>query len=175
MIQERDRIDSRRAGIILCPHRLSKPVANRGFSLLELVLVLGIITILAAIAQPRYGAATSRYRADLAARRIVQDLALAQATAKAKGAAQTVRIRQGADQVVLFDTAALDRHLPTYCTYLSDSPYKADITSSVFNGDNYIIFDGWGLPDSGGIAVLSVGSETRTITIDPDTGKASIE
>jgi len=175
MIQERNRIDSRRAGLIASPHRLPDPVANRGFSLLELVLVLGIIAIFAAIALPRHGNAVSRYRADLAARRIVQDLELAQATAKAKGAAQTVRIRQWRDQVVLFDTAALDPHLPSYTTYLSDSPYKADITSSVFGGDNYVIFDGWGLPDSGGTAVLEVGSETRTITIDPNTGKASIE
>jgi type II secretory pathway pseudopilin PulG len=142
---------------------------------MELVLVLGIIAILATIAQPRYGAAVSRYRADLAARRIVQDLALAQAIAKAKGAAQTVSIHQGTDEVVLYDTAALDSHMSTYRTYLSDSPYKADISSSVFDGDNDVIFDGWGLPDSGGTAVLEVGSETRTITIDPNTGKASIE
>ena len=39
----------------------------------------------------------------------------------------------------------------------------------------YLIFDGWGIPDSGGYAILWVGSEKRTITVDPNTGKAPIE
>jgi len=146
-----------------------------GFSMLELVLVLAIMTTLAAIAAPRYAASAARYRADLAARRIVHDLELARATARAKGAALTVRVRQGTDEVVLFNTAGLDPHLSEYCTKLFEPPYQADITTSAFDGDDYIIFDGWGVPDSGGTAVLTVGSETRTITLDADTGKATIE
>lgn len=147
----------------------------RGFSMLELLLVLAIMATVAAIAAPRYAASTSRYRADLAALRIVQDLELAQATAKARGTALTVRIRQWADEVVLFDTAGLDPHVSEYCTKFREPPYQADITGSTFNGDNYIIFDGWGVPDSGGYAVLVVGSETRTINVDAETGKATIE
>jgi prepilin-type N-terminal cleavage/methylation domain-containing protein len=150
-------------------------VFGRGFSLLELLLVLAIMTTLAAIAAPRYQRSLSRYRADLAARRIVQDLELAQAAAKATSAARTVRIRQGEDDVQLFDTAGLDPHESTYRTKLFEPPYQADITASTFNGDDYLIFDGWGIPDSGGTAVLAVGSEIRTITVDANTGEASIE
>jgi len=146
-----------------------------GFSILELVLVLAIMTTVAAMAAPRYAAPTARYRADLAARRIAHDLELARATAKAKGATQKTRLRHSSHEVQLYDAAALDPHMPTYLTHLSDSPYFADITSSDFGGDNKVIFDGWGLPDSGGAAVLTVGSETRTITVDPNTGKASIQ
>jgi prepilin-type N-terminal cleavage/methylation domain-containing protein len=150
-------------------------VFSRGFSLFELVLVLAIIATITAIAAPRYQRSLSRYRADLAARRIVQDLELAQATARAKSAALTVRIRQGEDDVQLIDTAGLDPHESTYRTKLFEPPYQADITASTFNGDDSLIFDGWGMPDSGGTAVLTVGSETRTITVDADTGEATIE
>ena len=44
---------------------------------MELVLVMVIVATLAAIAVPRYAQATSRYRADAAARRIAADLSLA--------------------------------------------------------------------------------------------------
>ena len=169
MIQESNRLNSMRLGIPACC------LCHRGFTLFELILVLGTIVILAAIALPRYGAAASRYQADLAARRLVQDLALAQTTALAQGAAQTVTINPGTDQLTLLNATALDPHLSTYSTSLSASPYKADISSSEFNGVNDIIFDGWGLPDSNGIVVLSVGAETRTVVVDIETGKASIE
>ncbi len=153
----------------------AKAASDCGFTMLELVLVMAIMATLAAIAVPRYQGSLTRYRADLAARRIVHDLELAQATAKAKGAALTVRIHQGADEVVLFDTAGLDPHLSEYRTKLFEPPYQADITMSAFGGNNYIIFDGWGVPDSGGYAILEVGSEERTITVDAETGKATIE
>jgi prepilin-type N-terminal cleavage/methylation domain-containing protein len=146
-----------------------------GFSMLELVIVLAIMTTLAAIAAPRYQASIVRYRADLAARRIVADLELAQATAKAKGSSLTVIINQGTDTVVLSGQTGLDPHVAEYCTKLSESPYRADITESSFPADNSIIFDGWGIPDSGGYATLQVGSEARTISVDADTGKATIE
>ncbi len=64
--------------------------AGRGFSLLELILVLGILTVLAAIGIPRYGASAARYRADLIARRLVADLRLARGHAQATSASQSV-------------------------------------------------------------------------------------
>ena len=148
---------------------------DRGFSMLELVIVLAIMTTLAAIAAPRYQESIIRYRADLAARRVAADLELAQATAKAKGSAQTVIINEGTDTVVLSGRAGLDPHVTEYCTELSESPYRADVTESSFPDDNNIIFDGWGIPDSGGYAIVQVGSETRTISVDADTGKATIQ
>ena len=169
MVKGRNRLGVRRAGELV-PCRVS-----RGFTLLELMLVMGIVAILVTIALPRFGAAGSRYQADLAARRLVQDLVLAQSTAKAKSAAQTVTINPDTDQVILLNATALDPHTSAYITSLSDRPYQADITLSDFNGDNSIVFNGWGLPDSNGTATLSVGTETRTVLVDAETGKASIE
>ena len=106
---------------------------------------------------------------------VIQSSRAPEGQQKAKGSSQTVTINQGRDTVVLSDLAGLDPHVSEYCTKLSESPYRANITESSFPANNDIIFDGWGIPDSGGYAILEVGSETRTINVDADTGKATIE
>lgn len=149
--------------------------SRHGFSLLELVLVLAIIATMAAIAAPRYAASAVRYRADLAARRIVADLALAQSTAKANSSSRRVKFFVNSDQYRLFDLQPLDGDSSYYNINLSERPYEADITSVDFGTDDQIIFDGWGVPDSGGTVVLTVGSEQRTVVVDGETGKATIQ
>ncbi|MHC4992904.1 MAG: pilus assembly FimT family protein, partial [Planctomycetota bacterium] len=61
---------------------------RRGTSLIEVVIVLAVIATLAAIAQPRYAGALSRYHADSAARRIIADFAAARQRARATGVPQ---------------------------------------------------------------------------------------
>ena len=149
--------------------------SRHGFSLLEVVLVLAIIATLAAIATPRYAASLARYRADLAARRIVADLALARSSAKASSSSRRVKFFVNGDRYGLSDLQPLDGDGSYYDVYLSERPYEADITSVDFGTDDQIIFDGWGLPDSGGTVILSVGSEQRTVVVDAETGKATIQ
>jgi prepilin-type N-terminal cleavage/methylation domain-containing protein len=147
-----------------------------GFSLIELVLVMTIIAVLSAIAVPRYADALARYRADAAANKIVADLGYARKLARSTSTSVSVRINPNMDQLRLIDIPDPDfpGRLHT-TTELWNRPYHAKVTSSNFGGDLKIIFDGYGVPDSGGTAVLTVGSETRTIVLDPDTGKAVVQ
>ena len=79
-----------------------------GFSLLEVLLVLAIVAICAAVAAPRYGRASGRYRADLAARRVLADLRLAQSYAKTASASRTVSFATTTEQYQLLAVPALD-------------------------------------------------------------------
>src|SRR5436305_14998357 len=87
--------DSDRGDGISCPRgarmrdRLVRS-CRTGFTLIELLLVIALIAVAAAVAMPRYGRAVCHYQADAAARRIVADLAAAQARAKLNSTTVTV-------------------------------------------------------------------------------------
>ncbi len=166
---------------------------NSGFSLLEIVLVVAIIAIIATIAAPRFGAAQIRYRADLAAQRIAADLAYLQTLTRQGALVGNAVFEINDDQYVLEQIPDMDRPEQEYQVDLSDPQYGADLVSATFENVNgyastsSMRFDMWGRPQCGnpgsgypmaplvsGSIVLQVGSEIRTITVDPVTGRASI-
>ena len=146
-----------------------------GFSLLELVLVLTIIVVVAAIAIPRYSSWQFRYRAEAAAKRIEADLTLARKYAQASSASQ----------FVIFDDAAETYHMPgvpdintvgsDYEVDLTLGPYHAAMVSADFGGDNKVMFDGYGVPSSGGTVVVQSGSVTRTVKLYAGTAEIAVE
>jgi len=146
-----------------------------GFSLLELVLVAGIIAVAAAMAIPRYGAAAGRHKADLAARRVAADLRQAQLYARTISNSCTVVFTPATSTYQLTDVPALDEADGTYIVDLKRPPYEASIVSADFGGAAQVVFSGWGLPDAAGTVVVAVGSEQRTISLDGRTGQVSIQ
>ena len=69
----------------------------------------------------------------------------------------------------------IDRPSLTYTVKLAETPYSARITSASFGGDSDLVFNGFGIPDSGGTVVIRVGSYTKTITTEANTGKVTIQ
>jgi prepilin-type N-terminal cleavage/methylation domain-containing protein len=139
---------------------------RRGFTLIELLLVCATIAIVTAMAVPRYGQALSNYRVRCAAQRVAVDLAAAAGGALASSSSRTVRfdLKTNTYQVDAGETVRL-----------ADEPYGAALESADLGGDDAIVFDGYGAPDGGGTIVLRSGDATRTVTVDPVTGKASVK
>ncbi len=146
-----------------------------GVTFLEVVVVLAIISVLAAIALPRYANAMAQQRADSAARRVVLDLAFAQRQARMSSSNQLVVFSVAGSSYSLTDVADLDHTASTYTVELSRPPYEAILVSADFDGDLEIIFDGYGIPDSGGSVVLHVGGVFKTITVSSETGTVSVQ
>jgi prepilin-type N-terminal cleavage/methylation domain-containing protein len=144
------------------------------FSLLELVLVVAIIAVFGAIAAPRYTLSAARYRVDGAASRIVHDIALARARARTRGESQSVDF-QTADNSYRIPGLAGPGGESDYSVDLDKGFYEAEIVSAKFGRDARIVFNGHGMPDSGGSVVIRVGSMRRVIVVDPDAGKASVQ
>lgn len=159
------------------PFSVPGPVPRRSawaFTLVELVLVVCIVGLLAGVAIPRMANTLARQRVTAAANRIVSDLRLAQAQARLTSAAKTVQFNVGMSRYRLVGVASPDRKSETYTVYLSREPYEVTLGSANFGGDANLVFDGYGTPDSGGSVVVQGGGHTMTISVDPDSGKATV-
>lgn len=145
---------------------------------IELVLVLGIVVTLAAIAVPRYVNSIARYRVDAAARRIAADLAYAQNAARAGSTSVTLAFNLSTSSYSVSGVPDLSRPTASYAVNLATDPYTSKLNSVSFpNGQNavQVIFDGYGYPNSAGTIVLTSGVFSKTVLLDPSSGKVTIQ
>ena len=146
----------------------------RGFSLIELVMVVCILAIMSAVVVPRFAQNRVRYRADVAALRVAADLKLARQRARQVSAAQTMSFTVAAGTYSLTGLADPDHPTATYTVDLREPPYEVQVVSVDFGGDAQLIFDGWGVPDSGGTVVLRGADCVKTVTVAAGTGRVTI-
>jgi type IV fimbrial biogenesis protein FimT len=155
---------------------LTSHAKRRGFSLLELTVVVLIMGILAAVATPGWVWLLSKYRADAAAQRIVADLARTQSWAYSTSATRTMVFDVAQSSYQISGLNSLDRVSATYTVDLTAEPYRSTLVSANFGGAAQISYSGYGRPVSGGgTIVVACGGEQRTITVDATSGKGAIQ
>lgn len=142
---------------------LRKPLASLGFTLIELIIIITVIGILAAIVLPRmdFGAITSRTSVDGAAHMIASDIRYAQECAMATRSSKTI-IFSGENSYSFSPSNPLD----------PSGKLPSGITTSVLT----LTFNSLGEPttDGGSSVTVSDGINTRIITIVNYTGKVNI-
>lgn len=139
----------------------------RGFSLVELTIVLAIVAIISTMAMGRYWSSLGNYRAEMAARRIAQDLQLVQTRARATSSAQSFIINQISSLYRLPGEKPLRPGDPDMRVRLTDDPFNARIL--VFRsgaGLSTIKFDGYGTPDQSMQIQVGSGEHTRTVDMN---------
>jgi type II secretion system protein H len=149
---------------------------SRGFTLIELVIVLLIMGIMLAAAAPKWTQTLQTYRVSNAASRIVADLARAQSAAYNTSSSKTVTFTVGSHQYQVSGVASLNRSAGPYLVKLQEMPYQSQlVTVWGQTGTQTITFNGYGLPDKGGSIVVAAGSWQKTVVVDPATGTAVIQ
>jgi prepilin-type N-terminal cleavage/methylation domain-containing protein len=168
---------------------------RRGFTMIEMVIVMLVIGILAAAAAPRFFSTLARYRVERAAHRIAADLNYVRETAISKGVGSVgewVSFITFSDEYRLLGDPDINRPSTEYHVRLKKAPYRVDLVSAQFtntsgtNGAGVVKYDMYGcakvgippfFPDkplASGQIVVAAGNQQRTVVISPVTGKASV-
>ncbi|MCH8823953.1 MAG: prepilin-type N-terminal cleavage/methylation domain-containing protein [Planctomycetes bacterium] len=147
----------------------------RSFTLIDLIMALVVMVIIAAIAAPRYYNSLSRYRVEAAARRVAADFALTQRMARNTSASKTILFDSANNRYQISTLTDLDNSGDPYIVNLQDPPYQAELGLIDLGGDWKVIFDGFGIPDSGGFVDVQLGDVRYKVILNAETGATSIE
>lgn len=148
----------------------ARSAGRTAFTFIELTIVLAVLAILAAVVIPRFGGGNERQRVRFAAQRIAADVRLARTTAIKKSASQSIIFDESARRYTLPGVRHLDRAAAEYTVELSQEPYAATELKFDLDGDSEIVFDGYGVPDSGGWVRVQRGSYECTVSIEAQLG-----
>ncbi|MDB5326343.1 MAG: hypothetical protein JWM57_1912 [Phycisphaerales bacterium] len=147
----------------------------RAFSLVELVLMLAIISITAAIGAPRYANSIALYRSQMAAQRIAADLNLARSRARSSSLGQSITFSVASNTYTLPGVTGLSGTASSYSVKLSADPYAGTLLTADFSGSATLTFDRYGQPSAAGTVTVKSGSFTQTVALDGITGLAAVQ
>ena len=146
--------------------------ARRGFSLVELIVVIVIIATLGAIAAPRFASADTSFRTSGAAHQLAD--AIRDAATQARNRSKSVRIRINATSNS-FNAAVISplEYIALYNT--TDRPFKIDIIAVQFaDSSTSLTVNGFGVYSTSVNIKIGVGKAIQTVMVDADSGTVTI-
>ncbi|HUU84483.1 MAG TPA: GspH/FimT family pseudopilin [Phycisphaerae bacterium] len=150
-------------------------IRTPAFSLLELVMVVAIMAVLLAVAQPRMASAIQRDRVRRAATRLAMDIRLAQSEAVGQQQNVTVAFNTDYDAYEVSGLAPEADGSTGYEVCLgADRDYHTNIAAANFKGQLEVTFDRYGAPNNEGSVVLGIGQLRVIIKVAAGTGRVTV-
>ena len=153
-----------------------------GLTFVELTVSIMIIGILAAIASPIYSNSLVRYRVEVTAQRITQDIVQTQLAARQTNSSRTITFTTVDHSYVVSGKSSMDHASQPYKVLVNESPYRAQFSSLVtalFQSTQLasvaITFDRFGMPDQGISVTVSAGTLQKRIDVAPTSGRVSVQ
>jgi hypothetical protein len=132
--------------------------------------------MMAAAAVPRYAESLHFHRAQSAASRLVADLHRVAASARASSEPRMVHFDVAAGRYFAFPrVSGIGRHNPKLFECRCTDEYGVTIRSVTFADGNWLVFNGYGFPESEGKIVFDSGNKTAAVTVNVETGEITVE
>ena len=147
---------------------------RRGLSLIEIVVVVTVLAIVAAVGGTRYVDSLALHRVRGTARRIAADLETARNVARSRSLPVSISFDAAANRYTIVGIANPDHPSAVNSVELADGPLQSDLTAAAFGGDATIVFNAFGMPDSGGTLTVQSGGATQTVAVIAGTGAVTI-
>lgn len=157
----------------------------RGFSMIELVIVVAITGVIAAIAVPKFADAASGRRLLAAKRTLIQDIEMAQLLSRASSKIHVVKFYVAENKYIIVEGTDIKREAVILTRDFDDDPYNLNISRTNLSGDNVVVISAFGdLSPAFSVGLIDNGTEipitfggvadfgvTPTITITLDEAK----
>jgi len=163
---------------------MPRPARRRAFTLVEILIVVVVTSTIAVAALPSISATLDNMKVTALAREIAADMRYAQTLALKTGVRH--RVSFGSDAQT-YEVQSENSFAWDLCTHpITKKPWSVSLddksryaglalTKSVFGSSEYLYYDRYGAPVSGGSVVLTLGGITRTIRVAPLSGKITVE
>lgn len=139
------------------------------YTIIELIVVLLILGIVAAVAAPMFHRSLRYHQLESAARRVQQDLEYLQSAARTRS--MTLECEFDGFAYTLGGAALRDLDgSGDYVVDLAAAPYELQSVAVDLDGETSIEFNGYGEAAHDATITLGVGDETRTVEVVAATG-----
>lgn len=139
---------------------------TRAFSMIEMVLVVAIAGITAAVAVPKLSSGFPGSRLAAVENRLIAEFAMVGELARAQGKSHTIQFSITDSEMRVYEGAGAGRGAVIRTIRLSDPPYETTIVSTnITDVAQMITVDGFGIYSATAKVTVSTGGTTRAVTL----------